>query len=94
MRKANVFDDIFPPEKAAVMTIKATLHSEIIRCAKNYAQSDLSHILGVSQPRVSDLMRGKIANFNLEALVEYADKLKMQPEIKTRKPLATMLASA
>ncbi|MGB8523853.1 MAG: helix-turn-helix transcriptional regulator [Candidatus Acidiferrales bacterium] len=84
-RKRNVFDDLgFSPEESAALTMKAELHSRIVRCAKNYSQRQLQKILGESQPRVSDLLRGKISKFSLDALVGYAAALDMRPEIKTR----------
>ena len=52
-------------------------------------------ILREPQPRVSDLLRGKIAKFCLEALVNYAEALDMRPEIRTHEPvMATAAARA
>ena len=86
-RERNVFDDLgFSPEEAAALTMKAKLHSKIIRCAKNYSQAQLQEILGEPQPRVSDLMRGKIAKFSLETLINFAEALDMRPEIKVHEP--------
>ena len=87
-RQRNVFDDLgFSPEEAAALTMKAKLHSKIVRCAKKYSQAQLQEILGESQPRISDLLRGKIAKFSLETLVQYAEALDMRPEIKLREPV-------
>jgi predicted XRE-type DNA-binding protein len=94
-RERNVFDDLgFSPEESTALTIKSDLHSRIIRCAKQYSQNQLQEILGESQPRVSNLLRGKIANFSLEALVGYAAALNMKPEIKVQQPVVMMAASA
>jgi predicted XRE-type DNA-binding protein len=94
-RERNVFDDLgFSPEESAALAMKAELHSRIVLCAKNYSQSELQAILGETQPRVSDLLRGKISKFSLDALVGYAAALKMRPEIKTHKPVVIMAASA
>jgi predicted XRE-type DNA-binding protein len=46
------------------------------------------------QPRVSDLMTGKIAKFSLETLIGYAEALGMGPEIKTHASVAVMGARA
>jgi predicted XRE-type DNA-binding protein len=90
-RESNVFDDIgFSPEEAAALRIKAELHSKIIRYAKNYSQSQLSKMLAEPQPRISDLLRGKISKFSLETLVTYAQALHMRPEIKTHEPVAVL----
>jgi hypothetical protein len=37
-------------------------------------------------------MRGKLANFNLETLVTYAEKLGMQPQLKTNRGPAAFVA--
>jgi predicted XRE-type DNA-binding protein len=87
----NVFDDLgFSPEESAALHMKATLHSKIVRHAKNYSQSQLQKVLGESQPRISDLMRGKISKFSLETLVSYAEALNMRPEILIHEPVHTL----
>jgi len=54
------------------------LRSELMVALKHYiARSEMSQqqaaqLLGVTQPRVSDLMRGKINLFGLDALVNMA----------------------
>jgi predicted XRE-type DNA-binding protein len=93
-RKRNVFDDLgFSREEAAALAMKSELHSKIIRYAKRYSQAQLQQMLKEPQPRVSDLLRGKIAKFSLETLVNYAVALNMRPEIKTHAPVA-MLSTA
>lgn len=95
MRKEwNVFDDLgFSPDESAALSLKSKLHSQIVLCAKRYSQPQLQQILHESQPRVSDLLRGKIAKFSLDTLVAYAEALKMRPEIKTHEP-AIKIATA
>jgi predicted XRE-type DNA-binding protein len=94
-RQRNAFDDLgFSRAKADVLTIKVDLHSKIVRRAKRYRQSDLQKLLHESQPRISDLMRGKIANFSLDTLVSYARALGMRPEIRTHEPVRAMPAVA
>ncbi len=93
-RERNVFDDLgFSPEEAAALTMKSKLHSKIIRYAKNYSQSQLQQMLGEPQPRISDLLRGKIAKFSLETLVNYAEALQMRPEIRTHEPVTVLSAA-
>ena len=45
-------------------------------------QAEVAKRLGVTQPRVSDLMRGKINLFSLDALVNMATAAGMHVEIK------------
>jgi predicted XRE-type DNA-binding protein len=82
--KSNVFEQIgFSREEAASLKIKAELHSQIIRAIKRraYTQADLQKRLDESQPRVSDLMTGKISKFSLETLINYAEALGLHPQI-------------
>jgi predicted XRE-type DNA-binding protein len=91
----NVFDDLgFSREEAVALTMKAALHRKIVQYAKHYSQTQLRKMLGESQPRISDLMRGKISKFSLEMLVTYADALNMRPEIKTHEPVLMLAAQA
>jgi predicted XRE-type DNA-binding protein len=79
-REENVFEQLrFSCEEAAALSMKSALHRKIIRYAKNrnYSQAQSQKILQEPQPRVSDLLRGKIAKFSLETLVNYAEALDM-----------------
>jgi predicted XRE-type DNA-binding protein len=92
-RKRNVFDDIgFSPDVAAALHMKSLLHSKIVDCAKRYSQRDLQQILGEPQPRISDLLRGKISKFSLETLINYAQALNMRPQIKIHRPVLELAA--
>lgn len=80
----NVFEDLgFSPEEAATLKIKTDLHTKIVRRAGRYTQHELQSILSTSQPRVSDLLHGKMSKFSLEMLLIYARKLGLHVELKT-----------
>jgi predicted XRE-type DNA-binding protein len=82
--KSNVFEQIgFSPEEAASLKMKSELHSQIVKTIKKrgYTQADLQKCLDESQPRVSDLMTGKISKFSLETLISYAEALGLHPQI-------------
>ena len=82
----NLFEDLgFSPEEAAALKLKADLHTKVVKRAASYSQKQLQAILDESQPRVSDLLRGKMSKFSLEMLVIYAEKLGLRTEIKTRR---------
>jgi predicted XRE-type DNA-binding protein len=74
-RFASVWDAIDgTPEKAQNMQLRSTL---MVALKEHLAGTDLSQaqigkLLGVTQPCVSDLMRGKIDVFGLDALVNMA----------------------
>lgn len=45
-------------------------------------QAEATRLLGVTQPRISDLMRGKINLFGLDALVNMATAAGLRIELK------------
>ncbi len=68
----NVWDAIGDtPAQAENMKLRSTLmmalKDHIVQ--KGLSQSETAKLLGVTQPRVSDLMRGKIELFGLDTLV-------------------------
>jgi predicted XRE-type DNA-binding protein len=82
--KSNVFEQIgFSREEAAALKMKSELLSQIIKAIKKrgYTQVYLQKRLDESQPRVSDLMTGKISKFSLETLIMYAEALGLHPQI-------------
>lgn len=71
----NVFVDLgFPPDEVAVLTLRAELMVVLRRliAAKGWTQAQAAEALGVSQSRVSDLVRGKHEKFSLDMLVTLA----------------------
>src|SRR5579864_4377986 len=80
----KLFEDLgFSPQRAAALNLKADLHSRIVKVAGRFTQRELQSKLGTSQPRVSDLLRGKMGKFSLDTLVLYAELLGLHIEIKT-----------
>jgi predicted XRE-type DNA-binding protein len=81
---SKVFEDLgFSPEEAAALKLKTDLHTRVVKYAGRYSQQELQTILGASQPRISDLLRGKMSKFSLEMLVIYAEKLGLHTQIRT-----------
>jgi len=71
----NVFVDLgFPPDEVAVLTLRAELMVMLRKliAAKGWTQSQAAGVLGVTQSRVSDLVRGKHERFSLDMLVTLA----------------------
>ena len=71
----NVFVDLgFPPDQVAVLTLRAELMVMLRKliAAKGWTQSQAAGELGVTQSRVSDLVRGKHERFSLDMLVTLA----------------------
>jgi predicted XRE-type DNA-binding protein len=75
----NVFADLgFPPAEAANLKLRADLAIEVHRTIAGMTQVHAAKLLGVSQPRVSDLSRGKLGLFTIDALVNMLANAGMQ----------------
>jgi predicted XRE-type DNA-binding protein len=69
----NVFRDLgFSREEAEHLTVRADLLIQLQKtiAAKGLRQAAAAKILGVTQPRVSDLLRGRIDLFSTDALID------------------------
>ncbi len=64
-----------PPERETVSKFRADLYEEILRCAHHYSQKELQALFNEPQPRVSELLHGRIAGKSLEKLMYYASRL-------------------
>jgi predicted XRE-type DNA-binding protein len=81
--RGNVLDDLgFSPEQAAVLKFKADLYQAILKHAQKYSQKQLQIILSEPQPRVSELLNGKIANKSVDKLLYYAGRLGIEAKAK------------
>jgi predicted XRE-type DNA-binding protein len=68
----NVFIDCgFPPAEAENLRIRSRMMQALIVHIrdKKLTQSKAARMMGVSQPRISDLTRGKIGLFTIDTLV-------------------------
>lgn len=87
----NVLDDLgLSPEEATALKFKAELYQAVLKVAKKYSQKELQRILAEPQPRVSELLNGKIANKSVDKLLYYAGRLGLEAKAKfvqTRKEL-------
>jgi predicted XRE-type DNA-binding protein len=81
----NVFIDLgYSPDEAAILQMRAGLMADLRKWikAKRLTQAKAAEILGVSQSRVSDLIRGKWERFSLEMLISLATKAGMRVTLK------------
>ncbi|MCD9122503.1 MULTISPECIES: helix-turn-helix domain-containing protein [Cupriavidus] len=82
---ASVWDAI---ENTPAEAENMKLRSELMIALKNYitrsemSQAEAARLFGVTQPRISDLMRGKINLFGLDALVNMAAAAGMHVEMR------------
>jgi len=73
----NVFTDLgFPAAEAANLQLRSTLMIQLRKrlTARGATQAQAARLLGVSQPHISDLYRGKIERFSVDTLIAMLDK--------------------
>jgi predicted XRE-type DNA-binding protein len=85
---ANVWDALEDtPEDAATMTMRSNVMIAIKDKVRswNTTQAQAAHRLGVTQPRLNDLLHGKINKFSLDTLVTLAQRagLKVRVDIRS-----------
>jgi predicted XRE-type DNA-binding protein len=74
---ASVWDALEEtPEAAANMRLRSDVMIAVqgVVAEWNITQAESARRLGVTQPRLNDLLRGRIARFNLEGLIELAER--------------------
>ena len=75
---ASVWDAIADtPQQAANLRVRAELMQKIgARLKKqDWTQAEMASRCGVTQPRINDLLRGRVSRFSLDALVNMATAL-------------------
>ena len=73
MSSGNVFLDLgFSSAEAEYLMLRSRLMlmvTDVVQ-ARGLTQAQAAKLLGVSQPRVSDVVRGRVSRFTIDALVE------------------------
>ena len=87
---ASVWDAIeATPAESENMKLRSglmmALKAHLVRA--DLSQSEAAKLFGVTQPRVSDLMRGKINLFGLDALVNKAAAAGLHIELRVSDPV-------
>lgn len=84
----NVFLDVgFPVDEAQNLSLRSELMSRIERYVRSsgLTQKECAARMGVTQPRLNDLLRAKIDKFSLDALVNMLGHAGMRVELKVKK---------
>jgi predicted XRE-type DNA-binding protein len=89
----NVFRDLgFPPDNAEHLLVRTDLMIRIEKeiGSRGLKQAQAAKLLGISQPRVSDLLRGRVELFSADALIDMLARLGIKIRIvaSTRKRVA------
>jgi predicted XRE-type DNA-binding protein len=74
------------PEQAANLQARAELIQKItiIINANDWKQADAAAHCGVTQPRINDLLRGRVSRFSLDALVNIAAALGQRVHVELK----------
>lgn len=75
-------------QNAASMKARSALMMELSNVIQQQGmtQAEAAALFGVTQPRISDLMRGKLNLFSLDTLMDMAAMAGMSPVVKVSKP--------
>lgn len=81
----NIFLDLgFPPHEAAVLLLRAEL-AEALRQwieSEHLTQAQAAKRLGVAQPRISEIVRGKVELMSLDYMVGLCAKAGVNVEVR------------
>lgn len=87
---AKVAEPVASAEASPALSESAKLRSALMSALKDYisrahlSQSQAANVFGVTQPRISDLTRGKVDLFGLDALVNMAAAAGLRVEMHVR----------
>ena len=83
----NVFADLgFSPDEAANLRLRSDLMIQLRKrlAALRVTQTRAARLLGVSQPLVSDLTRGRIERFSIDMLIKLLGKVSVDARCRAR----------
>jgi predicted XRE-type DNA-binding protein len=83
--KGNVLDELnLDQQELLELKLKADIHQDILKLIKRkkYSPRNLEKIFDVPQPRVSELIRGKLSLLSVSKLLYYADRLGAHVNVK------------
>ena len=89
--RKNVFADLgFGSEEAANLHVRARLMAELEKYIRTQrlTQKEAAARLGVTQPRISNLLRGKIDLFSTDALITMLAHAGLKVDIRVKSSVA------
>lgn len=79
----NVFVDLgFDEAEAKVMALRVELMVRLREHLSGMTQAEAAKLLGVTQPRVSALLKGVWKDFSIDMLLKLAARAGMNPELR------------
>src|SRR2546428_12828269 len=91
----NVFRDLgFPPDEAEHLLVRSDLLIKVQKliASRRLKQAEVAKILRVTQPRVSDLLRGRIDLFSTDALIDMLARLGVGVRLVVKTPRSKKVA--
>jgi predicted XRE-type DNA-binding protein len=89
--KARTFTNVWDaledsPEQAAMMTMRSNVMIAINKKVQGWSttQAQAARRLGITQPRLNDLLHGKINKFSLDTLLTLATRVGLKVKIDIR----------
>jgi predicted XRE-type DNA-binding protein len=82
----NVFLDVgFSPDEANNLMLRAQFMSRVRDAARGASQREAARRFGITQPRLNDVLRGRIDKFSLDALVNMLAHAGMRVELRVKR---------
>jgi len=95
-RFSSVWDAIEDtPQQAASMRVRSELMMALQKWlkAEGLTQASAASLFGVTQPRISDLMRGRINLFSTDTLIDMAATAGLSPSVTIKRQKAAHKSS-
>jgi predicted XRE-type DNA-binding protein len=97
--KVQKFDNVWDaladtPEEALTLSMRSNLMTSIEMAVEGWklSQGDAAIKLGISRPRLNDLLRGKMSKFSLDMLATLATRAGLRVELSVKKSAARKAA--
>ncbi len=82
----NLYKDLGYPNPEE-MQVKAALAQQIYETIKsrNLTQTKAAELMGIDQPKVSNIIRGRISKYSIDRLIRFLRALERDVEIRVKK---------
>jgi predicted XRE-type DNA-binding protein len=87
-KSENVWDALADtPEEALTLTMRSDLMTSIEKAVEGWklSQGEAAKKLGISRPRLNDLLRGKMSKFSLDMLATLATRAGLKVQLSVKK---------
>ena len=82
----NVFADLgLPNPEEHLLKADLAIHIQQLIRAKGLSQVEAARLVGLSQPKISDILRGRLAGYSVERLLSIINKLGRNVEVRISK---------